>query len=142
MATHTRFRAASILFDSRTRTWNLGSLISGPNLVMRAKKLFSSLGGSGKSYGMSLLDPLFRWEAVDQHFSDRARLQGMLDFEAALARAEASTGAIPAAAAPAIACAAALSGSPAIPLVKELTVLVAKDAPDAARRKKSSVEGD
>ena len=36
---------------------------------------------------MTLLDPLFRWDAVHQHFSDRAHLQGMLDFEAALARA-------------------------------------------------------
>jgi len=41
---------------------------------------------------MSLLDPLFRWEAVDQHFSDRAPLQAMLDFEAALARAESVSG--------------------------------------------------
>jgi 3-carboxy-cis,cis-muconate cycloisomerase len=96
---------------------------------------------------MDLLDPLFRWEAVDQSFSDRARLQGMLDFEAALARAEASTGVIPAAAAPAIAAkcraelfdapalahAGALSGGPAIPLVKHLTALVAIDDAEAAR---------
>ena len=96
---------------------------------------------------MSLLDPLFRWESVDQHFSDRARLHAMLDFEAALARAEASTGVIPAAAAPAIAAkcraelfdlsaiahAAAPSGGLAIPVIKELTALVAKDAPDAAK---------
>ncbi len=96
---------------------------------------------------MELLDPLFRWEAVDQSFSDRARLQGMLDFEAALARAEASTGVIPAAAAPAIgtkcrtelfdvpalARAGALSGGPAIPLVKQLTALVAIDDAGAAR---------
>ena len=96
---------------------------------------------------MALLDPLFRWDAVDQHFSDRARLQGMLDFEAALARAEASTGVIPAAAAPAIvekcraelfdapalAHSSALSGGPAIPLVKHLTALVAKADAEAAR---------
>jgi len=41
---------------------------------------------------MTLLDPLFRWDAVDQHFSDRARLQAMLDFEAALARTESVSG--------------------------------------------------
>ena len=96
---------------------------------------------------MTLLDPLFRWDAVDQHFSDRARLQGMLDFEAALARAEASAGVIPAAAGPAItakcraelfdaasiAAAAVPSGSPAIPLVKQLTALVAKDDAESAR---------
>ena len=96
---------------------------------------------------MSLLDPLFRWDAVDQLFSDRARLQGMLDFEAALARAEASTGVIPTAVAPAIAAkcraelfdvsavarASAHSGGPAIPLITQLTALVTNDAPHAAR---------
>ena len=39
---------------------------------------------------MSLLDPLFRYDALDKLFSDEARIQGMLDFEAALARAEAT----------------------------------------------------
>jgi 3-carboxy-cis,cis-muconate cycloisomerase len=96
---------------------------------------------------MSLLDPLFRWEIVDALFDDRARLQGMLDFEAALARAEARTGVIPAAAAQAIASncradlfdhaeiarAAALAGNPAIPLVKHLTALVGKHNADAMR---------
>ena len=38
---------------------------------------------------MRLLDPLFRWAALEELLSDRARVQGMLDFEAALARAEA-----------------------------------------------------
>jgi 3-carboxy-cis,cis-muconate cycloisomerase len=80
-------------------------------------------------------------------FSDAARLQRMLDFEAALARAEARCGVIPAGAAPAIASkckadlidgsalatATALSLNPAIPLVKQLTALVAKDDPEAAR---------
>ncbi len=96
---------------------------------------------------MSLLTPLFRWEAVEELFSDRARLQGMLDFEAALARAEARAGVIPAAAAPAIAAkcraelfdigaiarATALAGNPAIPLVKQLTSLVGKDDKEAMR---------
>jgi len=80
-------------------------------------------------------------------FSDAARLQHMLDFEAALARAEAGCGVIPDAAAPAIASkcradlidanalatAAAASLNPAIPLVKQLTALVAKGDPEAAR---------
>ncbi|MCQ4227919.1 3-carboxy-cis,cis-muconate cycloisomerase, partial [Pseudomonas stutzeri] len=65
-------------------------------------------------------------------FSDRGRVQGMLDFEAALARAEARTGVIPATAVDAIeaAChaehydlcalaeAVATAGNSAIPLVK------------------------
>ena len=96
---------------------------------------------------MSLLEPLFRWEAVEFLFSDRARVQGMLDFEAALARAEARAGVIPASAAPAIAAkcraeffdtdalarATARSGSPAIPLVKQLTALVGEADKEAMR---------
>jgi len=80
-------------------------------------------------------------------FSDAARIQRMLDFESALANAEAHCGVIPAAAAKAIALkcraelieiaalssATALSVNPAIPLVKQLTALVAKDDADAAR---------
>ncbi len=78
---------------------------------------------------------------------DIAYLQHMLDFEAALARAEAATGVIPASAAGPIAkaCkassfdladlaeAATRSGNLAIPLVKALTAEVAKAHPDAAR---------
>ncbi len=96
---------------------------------------------------MRLLEPLFRWEALEDHLSDRARLQGMLDFEAALARAEAKTGVIPARAAPAIAAkcraelfdaqslaqAAAQAGNLAIPLVDQLQVKVAADDAEAAR---------
>ncbi len=95
---------------------------------------------------MALFDPLFGSAAMGEVFSDVARLQGMLDFEAALARAEASCGVIPAASARAIAskCKAELididalasatadSANPAIPLVKQLTELVAKDDPEAA----------
>src|SRR5258708_35936214 len=51
---------------------------------------------------MQLLDPLFRWRALDEIFSDRARVQRMLDFEAALARAEARVEVIPRAASVAI----------------------------------------
>src|ERR1019366_10185650 len=96
---------------------------------------------------MALLDPLFGSAAMCEIFSDTARLQRMLDFEAALARAEARCGVIPAAAAPAIvakckaelmdadalATATAASLNPAIPLVKQLAALVAKDNPEAAR---------
>jgi 3-carboxy-cis,cis-muconate cycloisomerase len=96
---------------------------------------------------MNLLEPLFRWEKIEDLLSDRARIQGMLDFEAALARAEARTGVIPSSAASAIAAkcqaqlfnfdelarAAALAGNLAIPLVKQLTVLVGNDDKEAMR---------
>jgi 3-carboxy-cis,cis-muconate cycloisomerase len=78
---------------------------------------------------------------------DMAYLQHMLDFEAALARAEVASGAIPASAAgpigsackarafdlAALAQAAAKSGNLAIPLVKALTAAVAKTDAEAAR---------
>jgi 3-carboxy-cis,cis-muconate cycloisomerase len=78
---------------------------------------------------------------------DTAHLQHMLDFEAALARAEAAVGVIPASAVAAIeaACkadqfdlaaladAATRSGNLAIPLVKTLTAKVAKADTEAAR---------
>src|ERR1700676_353905 len=96
---------------------------------------------------MELLDRLFRYEEVEKVFSDRACLQGMLDFEAGLARAEARTGDIPSSAAGAItfACkaesfdvaavslSARLAGNIAIPLVKALTAVVAQSDPPAAR---------
>ncbi|MBL3695900.1 3-carboxy-cis,cis-muconate cycloisomerase, partial [Pluralibacter gergoviae] len=80
---------------------------------------------------MDLLTPLARGSALAEIFSDARTVQGMLDFEAALARAEAQAGVIPAAAVPAIeaACsagqidfaalaqAAAGAGNLAIPLV-------------------------
>ncbi|MBI3527038.1 MAG: 3-carboxy-cis,cis-muconate cycloisomerase [Betaproteobacteria bacterium] len=93
-----------------------------------------------------LLDPLFRTDAMREIFSDRGRLQGMLDFEAALARAEARLGVIPKAVTPAIeaqcqaklfdiealARAAATAGNTAIPMVKALTALVGKKDKEAA----------
>jgi len=96
---------------------------------------------------MALLDPLFSSAAMDEVFSDAARIQRMLDFEAALVRAEARCGVIPTTAAPvivakckvelinttALATATAASLNPAIPLVKQLTALVAKNDPEAAR---------
>jgi len=95
---------------------------------------------------MTLLDPLFRWEPVAKLFRDDHYLQRMLDFEAVLARAEASSGMIPSSAANAIAgkCrvelfdkqklseAASLAGNLAIPLVKQLKALVAADNKDAS----------
>ena len=94
----------------------------------------------------ALLDPLFRTDAMREIFSDRGRLQGMLDFEAALARAEARLGVIPKSAAPAIeaqcqatlfdmkalARAAAPAGNTAIPMVNALTTLVGKKNKKAA----------
>ena len=96
---------------------------------------------------MDLLDQLFRSQDVEKVLSDRACLQGMLDFEAALATAEARAGVIPSSAAVAIAAKckaelfdvgelardAKLAGNIAIPLVKALTALVAQGDKDAAR---------
>jgi 3-carboxy-cis,cis-muconate cycloisomerase len=96
---------------------------------------------------MRILGPLFGWQSVDSLFSDRRHIQGMLDFEAALARAEARAGVIPATAAAAIgsqcraelfnieslAREAALAGNPAIPLVRHLTRLVGENDAEAAR---------
>lgn len=42
-----------------------------------------------------LFDAYFTAPAMREVFSDRGRLQGMLDFEAALARAEAAAGLVP-----------------------------------------------
>lgn len=92
-------------------------------------------------------DPLFTTPALRAIFSDHGRLQGMLDFEAALARAAAHCAAIPAAAVPAIEAAchaarydvealaaeAALAGNLAIPLVKQLTACVGAADAQAAR---------
>ena len=96
---------------------------------------------------MPLLDGLFYSPSVEPFFSDAACIQAMLDFEAGLARAEAKAGLIPSAAASLIsatcraekfdlaslAAAVPLSGNLAIPLVKQLTTLVAKQDPAAAR---------
>src|SRR5580704_13951947 len=94
-----------------------------------------------------LLAPMLSSAAMRAVCDDVACLQNMLDFEAALARAEAATGVISASAAGPIAaaCKAALfdlaalaeaatrSGNLAIPLVKALTAGVAKADADAAR---------
>lgn len=94
-----------------------------------------------------LLAPMLSSAAMRAVCDDQSTLQNMLDFEAALARAEAATGVIPAAAVgpieaackascfdiAALADAAMRSGNLAIPLVKALTANVAKADTEAAR---------
>ncbi len=94
-----------------------------------------------------LLAPMLSSAAMRAIFGDAATLQNMLDFEAALARAEAALAVIPAGAAgpivkacraesfdpAALAEAATRSGNLAIPLVKALTAEVAKADAEAAR---------
>src|ERR1700681_2887031 len=94
-----------------------------------------------------LLAPMLSSPAMRAVCDDVAYLQHMLDFEAALAHAEAAAGVIPEGAASpitaacraesfdlaALAEAATRSGNLAIPLVKALTAAVAKVDADAAR---------
>ncbi|EIK98122.1 3-carboxy-cis,cis-muconate cycloisomerase [Pseudomonas sp. M47T1] len=94
-----------------------------------------------------LFDAYFSADDMRHIFSDRGRVQGMLDFEAGLARAEARAGVIPADAVAPIqaACQASLydyqalgqaicsAGNSAIPLVKMLGKRIASQAPEAER---------
>lgn len=94
----------------------------------------------------SLLAPLFSTADMRAVLDDRARLQRMLDVEAALARAEAAVGIVPAGAAGTIAdaCQARLfdltalaeasvaAGNPAVALVEALTAEVARRNKTAA----------
>jgi 3-carboxy-cis,cis-muconate cycloisomerase len=94
-----------------------------------------------------MFDHLFSTERMSAIFSDAGRVQRMLDFEAALARAEARVGMISEDAAASIAAhcradrfdvdalaqATATAGNPAIPLVAALTAQVAGDDAEAAR---------
>jgi len=94
-----------------------------------------------------LLAPMLSSGSMRAVCDDTATLQHMLDFEAALARAEAATGIIPRSAIgpivrackaetfdlSALADAATRSGNLAIPLVKALTAAVAKADVEAAR---------
>ncbi len=96
---------------------------------------------------MSLLTPMLRSSPLTDWFSDAQRVQGMLDFEAALAQAQAACGMVPPEAVGPIvaACrheaidfaalgeAAVGAGNLAIPLVKQLTVQVKARDPEAAR---------
>ena len=96
-----------------------------------------------------LMESLAATEALSQVFSDASVLQSMLDFEAALARAEARCGVIPAQAAKVIAAVARAdafdiadvaelvrlslrAGTPAIPLVNTLKEKVRAHDPAAA----------
>ena len=93
-----------------------------------------------------IFDRFLASSEVMQVLDERAFVQAMLDFEAALARAQAEAGVIPAAAGAAIASACDAKGfdvdqivaegsrvgTVAIPLVKALTAAVAKVDPDAA----------
>jgi 3-carboxy-cis,cis-muconate cycloisomerase len=94
-----------------------------------------------------MFDHLFTTERMGAILSDAARIQGMLDFEAALARAEARAGMLREEIAAAIAAhchaerfevaalaqATATAGNPAIPLIAALTAHVATDDAEAAR---------
>lgn len=94
-----------------------------------------------------LFDAYFSQPQMSEIFSDHGRLQGMLDFEAALARAEVSTGLIPAEVVEDIqaSCRAELfdfaelavaignAGNSAIPLVKALGKQIAARNPTAER---------
>ncbi|UCZ87025.1 3-carboxy-cis,cis-muconate cycloisomerase [Pseudomonas sp. L5B5] len=94
-----------------------------------------------------LFDAYFTARSMRDVFCDQGRIQAMLDFEAALARAEARVGLIPASAVAPIeaACQAGLydvqalgeaivtAGNPAIPLVRALGRQVAGNAPEAER---------
>jgi 3-carboxy-cis,cis-muconate cycloisomerase len=107
--------------------------------VIRSRAMSTSLS--------PLLAPMLSSAAMRAVCEDAASLQNMLDFEAALARAEATVGVIPNAAVgpigaackaesfnhAALAEAAIRSGNLAIPLVKALTAEVAKSNKEAAR---------
>ena len=94
-----------------------------------------------------LIESLATTEALADVFSDQSVVQAMLDFESALARAEAKLGIIPQSAARAIRKAARAeefdvaelakatlrAGTPGIPLAKALTERVRGSNPDAAR---------
>jgi 3-carboxy-cis,cis-muconate cycloisomerase len=94
-----------------------------------------------------LLAPMLSSPAMRAVCDDTAYLQYMLDFEAALARAEAATGTIPNSAAQvisggcraenfdvdALAASASKAGNLAIPLVKALTAHIVKADPEASR---------
>lgn len=96
---------------------------------------------------MTLFDELFSYSALNQILSDESRIRCMLQFEAALAKAESRISVIPEGSARKIAehCMvdqfnftqiakeAANAGNVAIPLIKMLTEAVAKHDKDAAR---------
>jgi 3-carboxy-cis,cis-muconate cycloisomerase len=96
---------------------------------------------------MTLYDELFSYQEMEEVLSDESVVKRLLQFEAALAKAEARAGVIPVGAANTIAerCAtihidiaavakdAAITGNVVIPLVKKITESVAQQDKDAAR---------
>ena len=96
---------------------------------------------------MALFDDLFYSGPMLAVFSDEARLRRMLEFEAALASAEAACGLIPESAAKAIVAecrfemldfqaiqaGVAKTGTPALPLIEQLTEAVRRKDAEAAK---------
>src|SRR4051794_12349465 len=121
--------------------WGLADVGRAAKAVGRRIAMTSPLAQS------SLLTPLISSPAMRAILDDRARLQRMLDFEIALARAQAQVGIVPALAVDRIAAAAraerydlatlgeaaVAAGNIAIPLVHALTAEVAKTDAAAAR---------
>lgn len=115
-------------------------------IAARLCRAASYPAGGSRLSTQHLFDPLFTTSAMREVFSDRQRIQRMLDFEAALARAIARAGIAPTNAVDAIrACCRAelysaenlsreapLAGNMAIPLVQALTAEVAKKDSKAA----------
>ncbi|MEA2965517.1 MAG: 3-carboxy-cis,cis-muconate cycloisomerase, partial [Alphaproteobacteria bacterium] len=128
------------LAGHRRRHWGLAAVEWAAKAVGRRIAMTSPLAQS------SLLTPLISSAAMRAILDDRARLQRMLDFETALARAEAQVGIVPALAVERIAeaaradrydlaalgAAAAAAGNIAIPLINALTAEVAKTDAAAA----------
>jgi len=97
--------------------------------------------------GMHLLDGFFRSPSVEPIFSDAATVKAILDFEAALARAQARAGMLSPASAKTIEASCRIelfdlsslaqampsAGNLAIPLLKQLNAQVARISPDASR---------
>jgi len=106
------------------------------------------------STASQLNEAYFGFRPMRAVFSDRQRVQGMLDFEAALARAQVQAGLVPQRFADiisshcqaqhfdlqALSQATMLAGNPAIPLVKQLGRLIAAEDEEAenAHKEKGS----
>ena len=132
----------------QTHTFAASQLVSSQRLALIGVRKAAEFGTRDMSTALSpLLAPMLSSAAMRVVCDDATFLQNMLDFEAALARAEAATGVIPPAAGRMIASAcradsfdfamlshaATRSGNLAIPLVRALTDNVAKVDADAAR---------
>src|SRR4030081_39023 len=122
------------------RHWGLAAAVRAAKAVRRRIAMTSP------PLPASLLTPLISSAAMRAILDDRARLQRMLDFEVALARAEAAVGIGPALAIdrtaaparaerydlPALGEAVVAAGNIPIPLINALTVEVAKSDATAA----------